>query len=60
MQKLLKTFFQVDRKSAALNTIVANSAMALYCAGYSEDLMTCKDAAEESINSGAALKKIKL
>jgi anthranilate phosphoribosyltransferase len=37
----------------------ANSAIALYCAGFSDDLQQCKEAAEESILSGSAYAKFK-
>ncbi len=58
--KIIYDVFTGKRKGGAFTTIAANSALALYCAGFSKDLMTCKDAAEVSINSGAALKKIEL
>jgi anthranilate phosphoribosyltransferase len=40
------------------NVVIANSAMALYSANFSDDLIKCKLAAEESIVSGKALDKL--
>lgn len=45
-------------KNGAFHTISANTALALYCAQFSDDLNECKKAAEESILSGAALAKL--
>jgi anthranilate phosphoribosyltransferase len=56
--KIIEDVFSGRRNSAAFNTIVANSALALYSSGYSNDLVTCKEAAEDSIKSGAAMKKL--
>jgi len=45
-------------QNGAFYTICANAAMALYSANYSSDLEVCKLAAEESILSGKAYKKL--
>jgi len=39
-------------------TICSNAAMALYSAGISEDLVECKNTAEQSVRSGAAYEKL--
>ncbi len=56
--KIIYEVFTGKRKDGAFATIAANSALALYCAGFADDLVACKEASEVSINSGAALKKI--
>ncbi|MGA8265446.1 MAG: anthranilate phosphoribosyltransferase [Ignavibacteriaceae bacterium] len=56
--EIILDVFNGKRKDGAFNTIVANSALALYSSGFSDDLNSCKEAAEASINRGAALKKI--
>lgn len=45
-------------KNSAYYTVAANSALALYVAGYSDDLMKCVKGAEESILNGEALSKL--
>ncbi|OGU77109.1 MAG: anthranilate phosphoribosyltransferase [Ignavibacteria bacterium RBG_16_34_14] len=45
-------------KSSAYYTVAANAALALYVSGYSDDLVKCAVAAEESILSGEALSKL--
>ena len=45
-------------KNGAFHTIAANSALALYCSGYSDNLNECQKAAEDSILSGAAFSKL--
>ncbi len=45
-------------QNGAFHTIAANSALALFCAGFSENLNECQKAAEDSILSGAALSKL--
>ena len=42
----------------AYEVVVANAAMALKTSGISDDLTECKEIAEESIKSGATLKKL--
>jgi len=44
-------------KDEAFSVVVANAAMALHVAGLSEDLVECKNIAEESILSGKAFEK---
>jgi anthranilate phosphoribosyltransferase len=39
--------------------VAANSALALYCAGVSNDLKICTEIAEDSILSGKAFNKLK-
>jgi anthranilate phosphoribosyltransferase len=56
--KIILDVFQNKNKNGAFHTIAANTALALYCAGYSEDLIECSKAAEESILSGSALEKL--
>lgn len=53
-------FFSVLRdriKDEAFSVVVANAAMALHVAGLSENLVECKNIAEESILSGKAFEK---
>ncbi len=45
-------------RNGAFHTITANSAMALYCADFSDSLTECQKAAEDSILSGAAIAKL--
>jgi anthranilate phosphoribosyltransferase len=45
-------------RNGAYHTIAANSALALYCAGFSNNLNECQNAAEDSILSGAAFSKL--
>jgi len=56
--EIIFNVFKNKNKNGAYHTIAANTALALYCAGYSDDLIECSKAAEESINSGAALDKL--
>jgi anthranilate phosphoribosyltransferase len=56
--KIILEVFSNKKKNGAFHTITANSAVALYCAGYSDNLEECLAAAEESILSGASLKKL--
>jgi anthranilate phosphoribosyltransferase len=56
--KIILDVFENKSKNGAFHTIAANTTLALYCAGYSDDLKTCQQAAEESISSGAALNKL--
>jgi len=46
------------KKNGAYYTVCANAAMALYANDYSQNLMECKKAAEESIDSGKAYEKL--
>ena len=56
--EIILDVFKVNRKDGAFNTIVANSALALYSSGFADDLISCKEAAETSINNGLALRKL--
>lgn len=56
--KIIMDVFENKTTNGAFHTVAANTALALYAAGFSENLSDCKYAAEESIISGAALKKL--
>jgi len=56
--KILMNLFTEKQRNSIFTTTAANAALALYCAGYSENLDDCRLAAEESIMSGAALQKL--
>ncbi|NWF88990.1 MAG: anthranilate phosphoribosyltransferase [Ignavibacteriaceae bacterium] len=56
--KIILDVFENKSQNGAFHTIAANTALALYNAGYSNELMECKAAAEDSILSGAALNKL--
>jgi anthranilate phosphoribosyltransferase len=56
--KIILEVFKGRTKNGAFHTIAANTAFALFCAGFSEELDECRLAAEESILSGAALNKL--
>jgi anthranilate phosphoribosyltransferase len=45
-------------QNGAFHTIAANSALALYCADFYDNLNECQKAAEDSILSGAAFSKL--
>ncbi len=55
---IIDNLFQKKEKSAHFYSVAANAALALYCAGYSDSLGNCRDAAETSILSGAAYDKL--
>lgn len=55
---IIQSVFEKKEKNGAFKTITANAALALYCAGYSDDLLECTKAAEESIISGSAFNKL--
>ncbi len=61
-QIILNIFSQKNgsnkKPNGAFHTVAANAALALYAAGYSDDLLECRRASEESILSGAALAKL--
>jgi anthranilate phosphoribosyltransferase len=46
------------KKNSAYYVTIANSAMGLYAAGYSDDLKKCATLAEESITNGSAYSKL--
>jgi anthranilate phosphoribosyltransferase len=56
--QIILEVFENKTRNGAFHTITANTALALFCAGLSDDLEECKRAAEESIFSGAALNKL--
>ncbi len=56
--ELIKDLFTNRKRTPAFFVVAANSAVALYSAGFSDDINKCRDAAEESIISGSALKKL--
>ncbi|MCU7526180.1 MAG: anthranilate phosphoribosyltransferase [Ignavibacteria bacterium] len=55
---IILDLFEKRKKNSAFYVIAANAAMALYCADFSDNLMDCRQAAEESILNGAALAKL--
>ncbi len=56
--QIILDIFENKNKNGAYYTVAANSALALFSAGYSDNLLSCKAAAEQSISSGAALNKL--
>lgn len=50
--------FTSRKRNAAFYVTSANTAFALYCSGYSDDIEICRLAAEESILSGKAFEKL--
>lgn len=56
--EIIYKVFSGDTDGAAYEVVVANAAMALKTSGISDDLSECKILAEESIKSGATLKKL--
>ena len=56
--QIILDIFERKDKNGAFHTVAANTALALYAAGYSSNLNECKRAAEDSIISGAALAKL--
>lgn len=57
--EIIYKVFTGETDGAAYEVVVANAAMALKTAGVSDDLIECKEIAEESIKSGATLRKLK-
>ena len=57
--EIIMNVFEKKEKTPAYFVVAANAAMGLYCADYSSDLKICVQAAEETINSGKALEKLK-
>lgn len=57
--EIIYKVFTGETDGAAYEVVVANAAMALKTSGISDDLGECKNLAEESIKSGATLKKLK-
>lgn len=56
--RIILDVFENKNKNGAYHTITANTAVALYSAGYSEELKDCLKAAEQSILTGAAMNKL--
>lgn len=56
--KIILDVFRNAAQNGAFHTICANAAFALNSVGYSDDIVKCKMAAEESIQSGAAYEKL--
>ncbi|MCZ2142130.1 MAG: anthranilate phosphoribosyltransferase [Ignavibacteriales bacterium] len=55
---ILYEILSSGERNDRFNVTVANSAMALYSAGVSDDLIVCKEMAEDSLLSGKALAKL--
>jgi anthranilate phosphoribosyltransferase len=55
--ELILNLLTNKKKDAVFYVTAANAAFALYCANYSKDLAACREAAEDSILSGMAMKK---
>ena len=56
--KIIYDIFTNKSKGPGYEVVVANAAMALKTSGISEELNECKQIAEDSIKSGATLKKL--
>lgn len=56
--KIIYDIFSGKTTGPAFEVVVANAAMALKISGLSDDLTECKNIAEESLKSGATLKKL--
>ncbi|MCB9208031.1 MAG: anthranilate phosphoribosyltransferase [Ignavibacteriales bacterium] len=56
--EIIYNIFSDKHEGPAFEVVVANAAMALKTSGISDDLSECKIIAEESIRSGATLKKL--
>ncbi len=56
--KIMLSILKNRIKNEAYYVVAANAALALHVAGYSDDLIACKDAAEESTLSGKAFEKL--
>ncbi|MEW6196791.1 MAG: anthranilate phosphoribosyltransferase [Bacteroidota bacterium] len=57
--EIIMNIFEKKEKTPAYFVTAANAAMGLYCADYSSDIKICAQAAEEAINSGRAMEKLK-
>lgn len=57
--KIILSILQNNSSNGAFHTVAANAAIALKCAAFSDSLVECIAAAEESIQSGAAFNKLK-
>ncbi len=56
--EMILSVFKNKTKGDIFNVIVANAAVAIHTSGYSDNLLVCKAAAEESIISGNAYGKL--
>ena len=56
--KIIMDLFTKKEKASHFNVVCANAALALYTAGLFDNLQSCQAAAEESIISGTALRKL--
>jgi anthranilate phosphoribosyltransferase len=56
--QLILSVLKEKTKTAAYYVVAANAALGLYASGFSNDFIECRDAAEESIDSGKALNKL--
>jgi len=56
--EIIYDIFSDKSEGPAYEVVIANAAMALKTSGISEDLAECRNIAEESIRSGATLKKL--
>lgn len=56
--EIIHHLFTSKKKSPAFFVVSANTAIALYCAGYSNDINECRAAAEDSILNGSAYSKL--
>ncbi len=56
--KIILDILENKKVNGAYHTVIANAAMALYAAKYSDDLLICVESAKESIESGRAFEKL--
>ena len=56
--EIIYNIFSGKTSGPTYEVVIANAAMALKTSGISDDLLECKNIAEESIKSGATLKKL--
>lgn len=57
--KIILDVLNNNSVNGAFHTVTANAAVALKCAGFSDSLAHCVDAAEASIKTGMAMQKLK-
>ena len=56
--RIVREVLSGNRRDEARGLVIANAAAALYVGGISSDLLAAAKAAEESVDSGAAAKKL--
>ena len=56
--EIIRGLFSEGKKSPGFYVVAANAALALYVAGVSDNLHTCKDRAEQAILDGKAIEKL--